>query len=411
MIKIKQMKKIIVSAAFLMASAGLYAQAAGKDGKVVIEGVMTGDLKGNNIMFTYNRMGQDSTVIDKNGHYRFEFPFRDVELKMLLPDYITKQGMMYQPYGILIDGPGTYYVTSDIVKGMQASELKGPQAMLVYREFEKDQAQAYSKINQGLTDRFGQSWWQMDEKDPHFAEKEALNDSLQKVYLEPILEKLLRKHPDSYASAFVLVGSGQGIRPIARQEELYSMLSDRMKKSRQGMQFYNFIQGEKNSAIGKTVSNFVLSDPQDKPISFDQFKGKYVMLDFWASWCGPCRQSFPTMRKIYQQYKDKGFEIFSISIDENKAAWLKAVTEENNPWAQALDNQDVSHKGFAITGVPTTYLIDPQGKIVAKQVGFDDNAKGPVEEKLAAMYGELSSAAKPEDKKEGKVIPAARIQN
>ena len=405
------MKRLIFSAAILMASAGLHAQKAKKPGMVVIEGVLSGDLKGYNIMYTYNRMGQDSAVIDKDGHYRFELPFTGVALKTLYPQYIAKQHMMYRPFGILVDGPGTYYVNSDIAKGMQASELRGPEAMLLYKQFDKDQDEAYRKINKAIQDRFGNNWWQIEEKDPRYAQKEALNDSLRKAYIEPILESLLKKHPDSYASAFVLAGTGQGIHPLERQEQLYSMLSSRMQKTPEGEKFYNFIQGEKNSAIGKQVAQFTLPDPQDQPLKFDQFAGKYVMIDFWASWCAPCRKSFPTMRKIYQQYKDKGFEIYSISIDENKKAWLKAVEEEKNPWAQALDNQDISHKGFAITGVPTTYLIDPEGKIVAKQVGFDENTQGPVEEKLAAMYGKLNSEAAPADGKPTgkKSIPAATM--
>lgn len=405
-----KMKKMIVSAAMMLAFAGLYAQAGKKGGKVVIEGVLTGDLKGHNLMYTYSRMGQDSAVI-KDGHYRFEFPFAATGLKMLLPEYITKEGQMYRPFGILIDGPGTYYITSDIAKGLHEAVLKGPEGMMIYNNYEKDQDAAYSKINKGMEEGLGKEWWQIEEKDPRYAHRQALNDSLHEVYIEPLLEKLLRQHPNAIASAFVLSANGRGIHSIDRQLELYNMLSGAMQKSDEGMKYFNFIQGEKNSVMGSMVTNFILPDPTDKPLSFDQFKGKYVMIDFWASWCSPCRKSFPTMRKIYAQYKDKGFEIYSISIDENKKAWLKAVQEESNPWAQSLDTKDINHIAFAVTGVPTTYLIDPQGKIVAKQVGFDEGAKGAVEEKLAAMYGELGAekatpAGVSGDKKS---IPATRM--
>lgn len=405
------MKRMIVSVAMMMAFGSLYAQGASKTGKVVIEGTLLGDLKGHSIMYTYTRMGMDSAEI-KNGHYRFGFPFAGTTLKMLLPQYVTKEGQMYRPFGILIDGPGTYYVSSDIAKGMTASVLKGPEGMMLYHDFEKDQDEAYKKINGGLQTRYGNNWWQIDEKDPRYAAKQAFNDSLQDVYLGPLLEKLLRQHPDSYASAFVLAAQGQHMGSVDRQMQLFNMLSDRMQQSEQGKKFYDFIQGEKNSTIGSTVANFTLPDPQDKPLDFDQFKGKYVMIDFWASWCSPCRKSFPAMRELYKQYKEKGFEIYSISIDENKKAWLKAVGEENNPWLQVLDNKDVAHQGFAITGVPTTYLIDPQGKIVAKQVGFDPETKGPVEEKLAAIFGSSTAPAAPakaQPEGDKKVIKATRM--
>ncbi|MHA4807364.1 TlpA family protein disulfide reductase [Flavitalea flava] len=404
------MKKMIVSVAMMMAVFGLHAQAGKKTGKVVIEGTMTGDLKGHNLMYTYNRMGQDSAVI-KDGHYRFEFPFNGIVQKMLLPEYITKEGQMYRPFGILIDGPGTYYITSDISKGMHESILKGQEGMMLFSNYENEQDAANLKINKVLGERFGQDWWQMEEKDPRYAKKQELNDSLQEAFVLPLLETLLREHPDANASVYVLSVNARGINSVDRQLQLYNMLSEGMKKSDEGMKFYNFIQGEKNSGIGKMVANFILPDPQDKPVSFDQFKGKYVMIDFWASWCVPCRASFPTMRKIYHQYKNKGFEIYSISIDENKKSWLKAVKEENNPWSQALDTKDINHIGFAVTGVPTTYLIDPQGRIVAKQVGFDEGSKGPVEEKLASMFGELSNALTPGAGKPGEknVIPAATM--
>lgn len=403
------MKKLIISTAILIASTGSYAQRAEKSEKVVIDGVLSGDLKGHNKIYLYTRLENDSAEIGADGHYHFELPFAGVTLKMLFPEYIGKEGKVYRPFGILIDRPGTYRVNSDIGKGMYASTLRGPEAMLLYQQFGKDQDEAYLKINKALEGRFGNNWWNIEEKDPRYAEKQTFNDSLQKAYVEPILERMLKDHPDSYASAFVLAQTGQSIQPVERQEALYDMLSARMKATTEGKKFYDFIEGIKNSAIGKQVADFTLSDPQGNPVNFGQFKGKYVMIDFWASWCVPCRKSFPTMRRIYQQYKDKGFEIYSISIDESKKAWLKAVGEENNPWAQALDNQDISHKGFAITGVPTTYLIDPQGKIVAKQVGFDEDSQGPVEEKLASMYGALSKAAAPADAKQNgrKSIPAA----
>jgi peroxiredoxin len=138
----------------------------------------------------------------------------------------------------------------------------------------------------------------------------------------------------------------------------------------------------KNSAVGRQVKNFILPDPDGKPYSFEKLKGKYVIIDFWASWCSPCRQSFPRMRKIYEKFKGDKFEMYSISIDQSKEAWLKAVKEENNPWLQALDTKSIAKSGFAITGVPTTYLIDPNGKIIMKQVGIDPDSEGPLEKKL-----------------------------
>jgi thiol-disulfide isomerase/thioredoxin len=134
------------------------------------------------------------------------------------------------------------------------------------------------------------------------------------------------------------------------------------------------------------VADFVLPDPSGKNIDFKNLKGKYVLIDFWASWCVPCRRSFPRMREVYKKYKDDGFEIYNISIDEDKEAWLKAVKEESNPWPQSLDTKSISQKGFAVTSIPASFLVDPQGKILLKEVGFDPDGGSAIEKKLAEIF-------------------------
>jgi thiol-disulfide isomerase/thioredoxin len=130
----------------------------------------------------------------------------------------------------------------------------------------------------------------------------------------------------------------------------------------------------------------VLPDPKGTDVNFADLKGKYVLIYFWASWCVPCRRSFPHMREVYKKYKSDKFEIYSVSIDEDKSAWLKAVKEENNPWLQSLDTKNISQKGFAVTGVPSTFLIDPQGKIIAKEVGFDPEGGSEIEKKIEEVF-------------------------
>lgn len=380
---------------------------------VTIKGTITGDLKGHNNIYMYTRMGTDSTEI-VNGHYTFSFPYEKTEFKALLPGYVTAMHMMYQPFGILIAQPGTYYVQSDITKGMQqSSTVKGPESAVLYRNFEIEQTQAYFKLSKASAALYGDDWYKIDEKDARYESYKKSNDSLQQIYLVPIIEKLVKQHPNSPASAFVLAGSGKGLSSMKTQEELYSMLSSKMQHSKEGTYFYDYIQGIKNSAIGKTVNNFELPNPEDNAISLNHFKGKYLLIDFWASWCAPCRQSFPHMRQLYQQYKGKNFEILSISIDQNNKAWLKAVKEEKNPWPQVLDTKNISQKGFAISGVPSTFLISPDGKILAKQVGFDPEGKeNPIEDKMAELLGAPASTVSktiktPDTKK--KVIKAVRM--
>lgn len=407
------MKKYFLCVATIAFYSFAFSQPAGT---VTIRGILRGDLKGFDKMYLYTRAGTDSTLI-KNGHYTFAFPFAEVGMKMLLPEYVRGMNQMYQPFGILITGPGTYSVVSDIAQGLYASsEINGPEGAVLYRQFEKDQGEAYKKINRVLADLYGSNWYRLDENDPQYIHFQKSRDSLDHTYLIPVVKNLVQNHPDSYASAFVLSGTGRQIGSLEQKEILYQSLSGRMKSSAPGKKFGDYIQGLKNSKVGSKVAAFVLPNPEGKNIRFADLKGKYVLIDFWASWCAPCRQSFPRMRQVYQTFKADAFEIYSISIDENKAAWLKAVKDEGNPWLQSLDTKNISQSGFAVTGVPSTFLIDPQGKIILKEVGFDPQGGSEIEKKLSELFGKSVPAPEQESKKSNaapqqnkKVLPAIKI--
>lgn len=378
------MKQIITLLSGAVISLGSYAQQQ----QIVLQGTLAGDLKGYNKMYIYSRTYQDSAIIT-NGHYSINIPFKEPVFLMLYPEYIKEQHQMYQPFGILMDKPVTYTVTSDITKGMNASVVKGSEAVEILQVYGKEKSAAWKQVSESLKKEFGQPW--MDEKDARYAEFETRQKALQQQYLVPLLQKLVKEHPNSFASAFSL-GEGREMMSTDQQEQLYAALSPAMKKTKEAKEFREFTEGIKNSAVGKKIKDFTLPDEKDQPLALSQFKGKYLLIDFWASWCSPCRQSFPHMREVYQQYKDQHFEICSISIDKSKSDWLRAVAQENNPWKQALDNINIAGSGFAITGVPTTYLISPDGEILMKEVGFEPDGSGAIEKKLAELFG---SNAKP----------------
>jgi len=127
----------------------------------------------------------------------------------------------------------------------------------------------------------------------------------------------------------------------------------------------------KSTENGSTIPDFAYPGPNENIISLSSLKGKFVIVDFWASWCGPCRKSIPKLKELYTEYKSKGLEIISVSIDTDDDAWRKAMIDENMPWLQVLSpNKDKTLKDFNIQGVPTLFLIDRNGKIVEKFTGF-----------------------------------------
>lgn len=132
------------------------------------------------------------------------------------------------------------------------------------------------------------------------------------------------------------------------------------------------IELSKSTQSGSAIKDFAYKGPNENVIALSSLKGKYVIVDFWASWCGPCRKSIPKLKELYSEYKSKGLEILSVSIDTDDNAWRKALTEENMPWLQVLSpNKDKTLKDFNIQGVPTLFLIDREGKIVEKFTGFN----------------------------------------
>jgi thiol-disulfide isomerase/thioredoxin len=134
---------------------------------------------------------------------------------------------------------------------------------------------------------------------------------------------------------------------------------------------------------GNPVPTISYPDASGKKQGLEQFRGKYLLIDFWASWCGPCRAAVPKVKKLYAQYKKDGFEVVSISIDENKDAWKKAMAEEKMPWTQLWSpDMNATMRTFLFSAIPTLYLIDKDGKIVGSYTGYGES----VENKVKAWF-------------------------
>lgn len=134
--------------------------------------------------------------------------------------------------------------------------------------------------------------------------------------------------------------------------------------------------GEEPSAVkvGQVAPDFTLPDPSGKMISLSSFRGKYVLVDFWASWCGPCRQENPNVVKAYQQYKGKNFTILGVSLDKTKDKWQEAIKADGLAWSHVSDLKfwdSAVVPLYGLNAIPTNFLLDPQGKVIAS------NLRGP----------------------------------
>ena len=121
--------------------------------------------------------------------------------------------------------------------------------------------------------------------------------------------------------------------------------------------------------MGTIAPDFTMNNPEGKPIQLSSLRGKVVMIDFWASWCGPCRQENPNVVRLYQQYHEKGFEIIGVSLDRTKEDWVKAIQDDKLTWIHVSDLQYWQNAAallYSVKLIPQSYLLDKEGKIIAK---------------------------------------------
>lgn len=206
----------------------------------------------------------------------------------------------------------------------------------------------------------------------------AFTHGLDKRFRKAIKDKqqmiidFIKQHPDNFFSAVGIselsVLNGMNMEVL---EPLYASISDRVKKTSAGRSFEEKMIKEKTIVVGALAPVFTQDDINGKPVSLTDFRGKYVLLDFWASWCGPCRQENPNVLRAFHKYKDKNFMVLSVSLDKpsGKADWLKAIEHDGiGEFVHVSDLQywsNAAAKLYGITGVPTNYLLGPDGKILA----------------------------------------------
>jgi thiol-disulfide isomerase/thioredoxin len=213
---------------------------------------------------------------------------------------------------------------------------------------------------------------------------DSMSKQLEKPYMGLInehnkyLQSFIEKNPTSFASlAAIQQLPAEEFLPtyIKLDEGLYS----KYPNSNYIKAFHESVSSQRKMAIGTAAPEITMNTPEDKPLSLSSFKGKVVLVDFWASWCGPCRAENPNVVKAYNKYRSKGFDIYSVSLDKDKDKWISAIKKDGLSWPGHVSDfkhwQSPVVQLYNFNGIPYNVLLDKNGNIIAKNLRGEDLEK------------------------------------
>jgi peroxiredoxin len=212
------------------------------------------------------------------------------------------------------------------------------------------------------------------------AQEVQLTQQLQAVYVA-----YLQSHSANPFSLYALTQYEDYQPDAAASAALFQTLAPSLRNSPQGQLMQQQLGRLQRTAIGALAPDFSLPDPSGKLVKLSALRGQYVLVDFWASWCQPCRAENPNVAKAYSTYRGQNLTVVSISLDNQRTAWLKAIHDDGLTWPQASDLQGFNSavaQQYAISALPQNLLLDPQGRIVAKDLRGD-----VLSQKLAQVLG------------------------
>ncbi|WP_442587664.1 redoxin domain-containing protein [Pedobacter sp. AW31-3R] len=356
--------KRILAIAPLAALPLLYGgQLHAQNGKYVLKGNIA-DARGK--VYLGHEVEGKPVIIDSVNTLNGTFVFKG---KVKEPEFynLTNKSLKY-PIGFILENSAiTVNTTKD---SLSMAEIKGSAAQDVYTGF-------YNGPWKAITAKAGDIYQRLDAAgkngpvdsvtrvgfDKEFADLDVLNQAAVRTYIG--------KYPASVGSAAIISDRFISYPNFKVAAELFAILHPDVRQSAIGSQITKALAIDAKSAKGNPAPEISMTDADGKIVNLSDFKGKYVLIDFWASWCGPCRKENPNVVAAYKKYHEKGFEILGVSLDSKKDAWLKAIAADGLTWTHVSDLKGWSNAAaaeYGVKSVPASFLIDPQGKFVGKDL-------------------------------------------
>ncbi len=242
-----------------------------------------------------------------------------------------------------------------------------------------EKIKAFDDFSKAYTDRNNKIVAEFQEKSQKTGQQA---DSLLKIYL-PVFQKnqvdysgAVLKFIDENKSSLAALFASTTLDPVQYEQQLIAYADDikgnaELSKNPAVQSFIKVMDKAKPLSIGHHAPDFTITSIDGKQVKLSDYKGKVVMVDFWASWCVPCRQENPNVLKQYQKFHAKGFSVLGVSLDKDKAAWQKAVNDDHLEWTQTSDLKSFEGQAeqlYQIQAIPSNFIIDPQGNIIAKNI-------------------------------------------
>jgi peroxiredoxin len=303
----------------------------------------------------------DSTVFSEKGEFKFQHSTPGVDFFRIASGN--------NEYMIIAQNGDQIKIEADLTDKTLAYNISGATEADKLGELNKVKNQYISKISDIQS--------QFDEAvNANPDQRDAIMEKMRPAYTQEIdgLNKAVLKFVQENTTSLAGFYAANLLNPSEFEKELVEY-SDKIKsnfnENKAVTEFLVKMAKLKSVQIGQPAPQFTINSMDGKPIKLSDFKGKYVMLDFWASWCMPCRQENPNVVKAYHAYKDKNFTILGISLDKDAVAWKNAVIADKLEWAQAGDLKDFDSPTavlYSIEAIPSSFIIDPAGKIIAKNL-------------------------------------------